>query len=341
MSAQSALSLVILAAGKGTRMKSKKAKVLHQVFYAPMLHHVLNAVKPLNAVQTVVIVGHQREEVESSIAGFAVTPCVQKEQLGTGHAVLCAESMLAGIRGTVMILCGDTPLILTETLEQMFAHHITHGGPLTVMTTILDNPTHYGRILADEVGHVRAIVEEKDATPEQKKIKEINAGIYCVDADFLFTTLKKIGINNSQGEVYLTDIVEIATAQNVPVAKYVTSLSQNVLGVNSRIELAEAHNELQMRRNRVLMLKGVSMINSSSISIAPDVKIGQDTVLYPNVHITGNSFIGKNCILENGAILKDCAIGDNVYVGAYSYLERCNVEAGKTIAPQTLLREKQ
>lgn len=337
VSDQSVLSIIILAAGKGTRMKSEKAKVLHEVFYAPMLHHVLTAVMPLRADKTFAVIGHQRDEVERSIAGFDVVLCIQEEQLGTGHAVLCTEQLIGRKKGTVMILCGDTPLIQSETLEQMYRKHLAHGGPLTVMTTVLEYPTNYGRIISNDAGHVLAIVEEKDASPEQKEIREINTGIYCVDADFLFQTLKGVGCENSQGEMYLTDIVSIATGKKYPVEKYMTSRPQDVLGVNSRIELAEAHKELQMRRNRQLMLAGITMHDPASISIAPEVTLGQDVILYPGVHLTGHSVIGKNCILENGAIIKDSALSENVHVGAYSYLEGCTLAAGTVIAPHTLL----
>lgn len=340
MSDQSALSLLILAAGKGTRMKSEKAKVLHQVFFAPMLHHVLWAVKPLCADKTVAIIGHQRNEVERSIACFDIDLCIQEEQLGTGHAVLCAEQLIDSKKGTVMILCGDTPLIQSETLVQMYRKHLAHGGPLTVMTTVLEKPTNYGRIISNDAGHVLSIVEEKDASPEQKKIREINAGIYCVDAEFLFTTLKTVGTNNSQGEVYLTDIVSIAVSQNLSVEKYMTLLPWEVLGVNSRIELAEAHKELQLRRNRQLMLEGITMHDPATTSIAPEVSLGRDVIIYPGVHLSGYSVIGKSCILENGAIVKDSELGENVCVGAYCYLTGCSIEAGRAIAPHTLLLQR-
>ncbi len=340
VSDQSALSILILAAGKGTRMKSEKAKVLHQVFYAPMLHHVLRAVQPLCADKIVAIIGHQRDEVEQAISCFDIDLCIQEEQLGTGHAVLCAEKLIDSKKSTVMILCGDTPLIQSETLEQMYRKHLAHGGPLTIMTTLLENPANYGRIISNETGHVLSIVEEKDASPEQKKIREINAGIYCVNADFLFTTLKKVGTDNSQGEVYLTDIVSLAVGQKHSVEKYMTSLPLDVLGVNSRIELAEAHKELQMRRNRQLMLEGISMHDPATTSIAPEVSIGQDVNIYPGVHLSGHSVIGKNCTLENGAIIKDSQLGENVHVGAYSYLDGSSIEAGTFIAPHTLFRHK-
>lgn len=336
MSDLAKLFLIILAAGKGTRMKSEKAKVLHQTFYSTMLNHVLTAVKPLQADMTIAILGHQRDEVERCLDGLDVISCVQHEQLGTGHAVLCAEPILKDKVGTVMILCGDTPLIQSETLLHMYQKHLSHDGPVTIMTAILDNPVNYGRIISDEAGKVLSIVEEKDATPEQKKICEINAGIYCVDADFLFTTLKKVDRDNSQGEIYLTDIVSISVGMNYSVAKYMTSHPQDVLGVNSRIELAEAHKELQMRRNRQLMLAGVTMLDPVTTSVAPEVKIGQDVLLYPSVHLTGHSDIDRNCILENGVIVKDSLLGKGVHIGAYSYLDGCIVKAGSTIAPHTV-----
>lgn len=330
-------SLIILAAGKGTRMKSEKAKVLHQAFYSPMLHHVLTAVQPLQADKTVAIIGHQRDEVERCLAGFDVISCIQHEQLGTGHAVLCAESILRDKIGTVMILCGDTPLIQSETLLHMYQKHLSHGGPVTIMTTFLDNPAHYGRIISDDAGRVLAIVEEKDATPEQKKIREINAGIYCVEADFLFKMLKKVDRSNSQGEVYLTDIVSLSVGMRYSVAQYRTSHSQDVLGVNSRVELAEAHTELRMRRNRQLMLAGVTMLDPATTSVAPGVKVAQDVLLYPGVHLAGHSVIEKNCILENGVIVKDSLLGKDVHVGAYGCLDGCTVQAGTTIAPHAVL----
>ena len=206
------LSTIILAAGKGTRMKSEKAKVLHELFFAPMIHHVLNALTGLDRAKDVVIVGHQRDKVMASLENFDVEFSVQEEQLGTGHAVLAAENHLAGSGDAIMILCGDTPLIQTETLQAMYAHHQKSNTPLTVMTTHLTNPTNYGRIISDESGNVLSIVEEKDATDEEREITEINAGIYCADESFLFSALKEVGTNNSQGEVYLTDIVAIAVA---------------------------------------------------------------------------------------------------------------------------------
>lgn len=333
--AHTTLSLVVLAAGKGTRMKSNKAKVLHELFYAPMLHHVLKAVSPLQPAKTVVVVGHQRQEVEESLAEFSVDTVIQKEQLGTGHAVLCTEPLLGDMKGTVMILCGDTPLIRSETLEAMINEHQSHQSVLTVMTTFLDNPTNYGRVICDFDDMVISIVEEKDASPDQKEIEEINAGIYCVDAEFLFANLLSIGTDNSQGEVYLTDIVSLAVREGHRVHKFINPVPRDVLGVNSRIELAEAQHELQMRRNRALMLNGVGMLSPETTLVSPQASIDQDVTLHPGVQVSGESSISTGCIIETGALLHNVNLGANCRIGAYSCLEGCILQPDTVIPPHS------
>ncbi len=338
MTPPASLATVILAAGKGTRMKSNKAKVLHELFFAPMIHHVMYALAPLEFAKHVVVVGHQRELVEKSLDNFTVNFVVQEEQLGTGHAVLCTEEALKVKNTTVMILCGDTPLIQTETLRSMFSQHQQTKSVITVMTTFLDNPTNYGRIITDADNNVLSIVEEKDASPEVKEIQEINAGIYCVDGEFLFDSLKQVGTENAQGEVYLTDIVSIAVSQGLKVRKYTNPSPMDVLGVNSRIELAEAHRELQLRFNRKKMLAGVTMYSPETILISPMVSIGQDTIVHEGVAITGNSTIGNSCTLEHGAIVRNCTLADDVHIGANSFLENCTLSKNQVIAPHTVLK---
>lgn len=329
------LSLVVLAAGKGTRMKSNKAKVLHELFYAPMLHHVLKAVAPLHPAKTVVVIGHQGEKVEESLAEFSVDTVIQEEQLGTGHAVLCSEPLLREFTGTVMILCGDTPLIRSETLQAMAEEHESHNAVLTVMTTFLDNPTHYGRIICDIDDTVISIIEEKDASPEQKKIQEINAGIYCVDAAFLFSNLLSIGTDNSQGEVYLTDIVSLAVKEGHRVHKFINPVPQDILGVNSRVELAEAQHELQMRRNKALMLSGVGMLSPETTLVSPETTVGQDVTLHPGVQLSGESIVSAGCIIETGALLHNVTLAANCRIGAYSCLEGCSLLPETVIPPHT------
>ncbi len=327
------LSIIILAAGKGTRMKSDKAKVLHELFYAPMVHHVLNSVLPLQPAQTVVIVGHQQAAVTEALSSFDVSFVVQKEQLGTGHAVLIAENAISENAASVMILCGDTPLIQTATLQAMYSAHLRSKATLTLMTTVLDNPTNYGRILCDSSNRVRGIVEQKDANPEQLEICEINAGIYCVDKKWLFSALQGVGTDNSQGEVYLTDIVKLAVDNGLPVEKYPVANPMDVLGVNSRVELADAQNELQIRRNRALMLQGVTMHNPATISVSPDSSLDKDTILGPGVTLFEGCRIGHSCTIGQGVILKNCHIGDNAIIGPYSFLVDCTVAPNATLPP--------
>lgn len=325
---------LILAAGKGTRMKSSKAKVLHEVFLMPMLHHVLSAVGSSGIDQCAVIVGHQRERVIESIQGFPVSPVIQEEQLGTGHAVLCAREACAKAE-QVMILCGDTPLIRPETLQQMIDLHHQNSATVTLMTTLLDEPFGYGRILCDSQGQVIAIVEQKDATTEQLQIKEINAGIYLVDANFLFEALLQVGTDNSQGEVYLTDIVGIANRQGLKVLRFQHQHSIDVLGVNSRTELAQAHQELQLRRNLNLMAGGVTLYSPESTLVDPESTIGSDTIIHHGVRITGGCTIGEGCTIESGAVLSHCTIGDRAEIGANAVLHNSSIDEAEHVPPLT------
>ncbi len=242
------VNALILAAGKGTRMKSDKAKVLHEVLTAPMVHHVIDAVIPLHPARIVLVVGHQHEAVREALAGYNVTFALQQEQLGTGHAVLAARHLLPALDAQVLILCGDTPLIRTETLRAMLQDHAASGASLTIMTTELDNPTGYGRVLKGVDGGVHGIVEEKDASEAQRRIREINAGIYLVEVAFLFAALDQVGTNNAQGEMYLTDIVGLAVNAGVVVRTFRCADSEETLGVNSPTELALANARMQERR---------------------------------------------------------------------------------------------
>ncbi len=340
MQEQSPLAVIILGAGKGTRMKSDKAKVLHELFYAPMIHHVLNSVTTLGPQQTVVVVGHQHQEVMAALNGFDVEFGYQAQQLGTGHAVLCAEDHVKPDIDTVMILCGDTPLIRAKSLEDMIRTHNWSSATVTVMTTLLDDPINYGRIVCDDSGNVLAIVEEKDADENQKKINEINTGIYCVEKQFLFDTLKQVGTDNSQGEVYLTDIISLAVSGSHKVEKFVNPYVDDVLGVNSRLEMSQAHKELLMRRNTQLMFSGVTMIAPESISIDPQTVVGVDTTVHPGVHISGPSRIGSGCELGNGVILNNCSIGNNVRIGAYSCLDGAVISDNSALGPYTSTRNE-
>jgi bifunctional UDP-N-acetylglucosamine pyrophosphorylase/glucosamine-1-phosphate N-acetyltransferase len=335
-SMQPSIIAVVLAAGKGTRMKSAVAKVLHQVFFRPMIHHVLDAVRNTGVTRCAVIVGHQRQEVEQILLPYAVTTVVQDRQLGTGHAVLCAEQACAD-HGEVLILCGDTPLIRAETLQEMIRAHHEQQAVLTLMTTLVDEPFGYGRILNDPQGRILGIVEEKDATDEQRQIREINAGIYLVKRSFLFEALRQVGTNNAQGEVYLTDIVALANQQRLRVHTFIHPLAIDVLGVNSRVELAQAQATLQQRRNRELMLGGVTLESPETILVAADCCIGADTRLQANVRLSEGTIVGNGCLIESGSVLKQCRLGDHVIIGANSVLTNYRLDDGNRVAPLSFL----
>lgn len=327
------ITAIILAAGKGTRMKSSKAKVLHEIFFRPMIHHVMDAVRAAGIGKTVVVLGHQQNRVRECLKGYDYTPAVQQEQLGTGHAVLCAEE--ACNSDTIMILCGDTPLIRTETINAMIDHHNRMNSVLTLMTTMVPDPFGYGRIITNDNRQVTAIVEEKDADSDQRQIKEINAGIYLVDREFLFGTLGMVGSANSQGEVYLTDIVALAVNDGHTVNRFTHSEPIDVLGVNSRVELAQAHGELQRRRNIELMLSGVTMYNPETIHVAQGIEVGFDTVIHPGVQITGDSSVGIGCIIEHGVFLHNTRVGNNAIICAWSNLKNRTIEPSDYIPPRS------
>jgi len=320
MNKKSPLSIIILAAGKGTRMKSNKAKVLHEIFFHPMIHHVIEAVTSLQPEEITVVIGHQQEAVKESLKDSPIDYAVQKEQLGTGHAVLSAESAIKEDSGTILILYWDTPLLNSETLVNMTSRHFTSGAGLTLLTTLLDEPTNYGRIVTDKNDSVTRIVEQKDCTPEQLKICEINAGIYCVSKSFLFQALKKVGTQNSQGEIYLTDIVEIAVQEGLRVERYTASHPLDVLGVNSRVELAQAQLELQTRQNHKLMMAGVTLCSPETTLISGNSSIGMDSTISSGVEISGASMVGKGCTVGQGVIIRNCTIGDNSTIAPYCCL---------------------
>ena len=221
----------------------------------------------------------------------------------------------------------------------MYASHLQNGAAITLMTTLLDNPSNYGRIISDDSSRITAIVEEKDATAEQKRIKEINAGIYCVDRDFLFTALRQVGTNNSQGEVYLTDIVAIGVNSGKRVVKFSTSFGLDVLGVNSRVELAQAHDELRGRRNLEVMMQGVTMQSPATITVSPGSSVGRDTLLSAGAQLLGRCRIGERCTIGYGALLTDCSVGDGAEIHPYCILQGCRVEDGEVVAPHTVRTE--
>ena len=284
------LETLILAAGKGTRMKSKLPKVLHKVGGKPMLQHVIDAARKAGSSREVVVIGAGAELVEKTISGVEFV--LQEEQLGTGHAVLSAEKNFAESKGTVLILCGDTPLLTGELLKNFVANHEGSTCAATVLTAKMPDPAGYGRIIRDTDGTFKKIVEDKDATDLEKKISEVNAGVYCFDVQKLFGALDKVNNDNAQGEYYLPDVLPILMEAGEQIGAFRAQYADETLGINSRVQLAAADRSLRMRKERELMDLGVTIIDPNTTFIDVDVQIGQDTIIYPNTYLEGNTVIG-------------------------------------------------
>jgi bifunctional UDP-N-acetylglucosamine pyrophosphorylase/glucosamine-1-phosphate N-acetyltransferase len=333
------VAAIILAAGKGTRMKSNLLKVMHPLGERPMISWPVQAAKAAGAGRIALVVGHQAEKVrELFAADTGITFAVQAEQLGTGHAAAAAREALSGFSGTVFILCGDVPLLRPETLLAMLASHEERGAAVTVLTTHFDDPYGYGRVVKREGGRICRIVEEKDATPEERDITEVNSGIYCVEAEFLFRSLSGLKNDNAQGEYYLTDIVKTAADENRLCLAFATGDAAEVMGVNDRVQLASAAAILRSRINRELMLSGVTLIDPATAYIEAGVEIGADTVIAPNVQISGSTVIGTECTVEANVIIRDCRIGSGVTIKAGSVLTEAEVGADAAIGPMAHLR---
>ena len=330
------LKALILAAGKGTRMKSDLPKVIHKVNGIPMVKKILNELEKLETEENILILGHKKEEVLKKLGD--VKYVVQEEQLGTGHAIMQAYELLKDYDGDVMILCGDTPLLRYETLKEMYEAHKKSGVATTILTSIYDNPFGYGRIVK-EGDKVKAIVEEKEADEETKKIKEVNAGVYCCNAKELFEALKKVTNNNEKGEFYLTDIVGIQVGEGKTVASFVLADNEEILGVNSKVELAQASKVLRERKNISLMEEGVILIDPAATYIEETVKIGKDTVIYPTVTLQGNTVIGENCEIIGCTRIIDSTLGNNIRIES-SVIEESIVDDKVTMGPFAHLRPK-
>ena len=330
---------VVLAAGKGTRMKSGLIKVLHPVAGLPMIAWPVGAAREAGSDAIVLVIGHQASAVQGAFRGAADISCaMQEEQLGTGHAVACALETLTGFRGTVLILCGDTPLLRAETLKNMLALHLENQAAVTVLTALLDNPYGYGRVVRDASGMVGRIVEQKDADPEEQNIREINSGIYCMDSDFLFNNIRGIGNNNAQGEYYLTDLISIAVSKGLTCQAIQTDDSDEIMGVNDRVQLSDAGRILRRRINNTHMLSGVSIIDPETTYIDQGVTIGSDTTIHPGCQIGGGTVIGEGCLIEGGVSISNCRIGDDCHIKAASVLENSELGEDVAVGPMAHLR---
>ena len=312
---------VILAAGKGTRMKSDLPKVLHPIYSKPLLGYVLDAISATGLVdESIVIVGHGAEQVETFVKNYTNNAnCVlQYPQRGTGDAVAKSKDILENFQGTVLVVCGDTPLIETETIIDFINFHKNNKSALTVMSAIFDNPTNYGRIVRNLDNSLKCITEEKDASPEVKQIKEINAGIYCFEKELIFPLFNDLKCNNAQGEYYLTDIVAASIDKGLKTSAYILQNNDEIFGINSKLNLSEAIKILNKRTNSRLMTEGVTIVDPDTAYISPDTVIGRDTIIFPNVYISGKNTIGSNCKIGPFAHIRDnVQIGDNVRIGNF------------------------
>ena len=331
------VTAVLLAAGQGTRMKSDLPKVLHPLCGKPMLWHVFEALKQAATEKPVVIVGHGAEAVKKYLSDDA--ECVlQEPQLGTGHATMQAESLLRGKTDYVIVTYADMPLLRGETFRRLLETQRLNPGPLSLLTVIADDPRGFGRIVRKADGTVEAIVEEYVATPEQQRIKELNVGAYCFNADWLWDALHRIQKNPKKGEYYLTDIVEIAVKDDLPVQAVVHDDFIETIGINSRVHLSEAESALRMRINREHMLSGVSMMDPASTYIEVGVKIGRDTTILPNTYLHGNTEIGESNMIGPNTIIRDSKIGNHCKV-LVSVLEGAVIEDEVDIGPFARLRK--
>ncbi|MBW4056580.1 MAG: bifunctional UDP-N-acetylglucosamine diphosphorylase/glucosamine-1-phosphate N-acetyltransferase GlmU [Proteobacteria bacterium] len=333
------LASIVLAAGKGTRMKSGLIKVLHPVAGLPMIAWPVAAARDAGSDPIVLVIGHQATAVQGIFRGAADIRCaMQEEQLGTGHAVACALDALAGFHGTILILCGDTPLLRSETLKTMLSFHRDNQAAITVLTALVEDPYGYGRVVRDNSGRVTRIVEQKDADPEEQEIREINSGIYCMDSDFLFNNIRGIGNDNAQGEYYLTDLLAIAVRKELNCLALPAADAEEIMGVNDRVQLAEAAGILRRRINRDHMLNGVSMIDPDRTYIDHGVTIGADTTIHPGCRIGGGTVIGEGCEIEGEVSISGCRIGDDCHIKAASVLEDSELGEDVAIGPMAHLR---
>lgn len=327
---------IILAAGKGTRMKSKLYKVLHRLCGKTMVDHVLTAVEKANMDNVVTVVGFGADAVRENL-GERTQYAVQQQQLGTGHAVLQAEKLLGSLDGMTMVVSGDTPLFTTKTFEDLFTYHENKKAKATILTSKAPDPTGYGRIIRNDLGIVEKIVEQKDATREEQAIDEINTGVYVFDNRALFDALHKLTNDNAQGEYYLTDVIEILKSEGETIAAYKMDDFDESMGVNDRIALARATKIMRTRINRQHMMNGISMIDPEQTYIDADVKIGSDTIIEPGVQLKGHTVIGSDCYIGANSEIRDAVLHDHVTVTS-SLIEESEMMDHSDIGPNSHLR---
>jgi len=332
------LHIVILAAGKGRRMHSRRPKVLHRIGGRTLIEHVLHRARSLAATSLTVVVGHLAEQVEAALAAETDLRIVrQVEQLGTAHALLQTEPLLRAASGTLLLLSGDVPLLRSATLERLLETHRGSGAAATVLTAMADRPYGYGRILRSE-GRLARIVEERDASPAERAVKEINAGVYTFEIEPLFPSLKKIAAGNAQREYYLTDLVSVYRRRHLAVETEVLGGTTEIRGINSRTELAEVAALVRQGKNEELMGAGVTIVDPVTTYIDEDVTVGMDTVIHPGVILEGRTAIGAACEIHAGVRIVDSTVGDRVVVNNYCVITGSTIAAGARVGPFAHLR---
>lgn len=331
-----------MAAGLGTRMKSQRAKVLHELGGSPLIAHVVRAAQALDPKTILVVVGHQAEEVEQAVlaqAGQLASFAIQAKQRGTGDAVESARRQLENSDSLVLVLSGDVPLIKVETLRKFIEHHYHAGADCSILSVRLENPTGYGRIIRDESGAFQKIVEQRDATDDERHVREINSGIYCFDSKELFRALRSVEPANDQGEYYLTDVAEIIVRNGGAVSIFLHHDAREVSGINTRAELAEFENLIRRTAIRKLMIdSGVTFIDPSHAYISAEAEIGRDSIIYPNVTIEGKTVIGAGCVIRSGVRITNSRLGEAVTIKDHSIIVDSQIESNCAVGPFAHLR---
>ena len=332
------LYVAVLAAGKGTRMRSSRPKVLHSAAGLPLIEHVLRTADTLGPRAVVIVVGHQAGQLQEALAKrLGLRFAVQEPQLGTGHALLQTEPALKGAKGTLLLLSGDVPLLRRETLQRLVRTHEECSAAATVLTAVVQNPDGYGRIVR-ESGRVVAIVEHKDASPHERTITEINSGVYAFDLAPLFSALRSIGSSNAQNEYYLPDLVRIYRSRGLPVETVTVDGADEILGVNSRKELAHVATILNSRKNDELMAAGVTLVDPATAYIGADVSVGPDTVIHPGVFLEGATRIGSGCEIHSGVRLVNSSVDDKATIYNFCVIIDSHIAGGAQVGPFAHLR---
>lgn len=329
---------VVLAAGKGTRLRSDLAKILHRAGGRPLVEHVVRTCQSLQPAEIVVIVGHQAEAVSAVVTPLSAKPVLQEPQNGTGHAMQVARAAIGSSAKYAIVVPGDAPLIRSETLAALVETHLSGNAAATILTAEMKDPTGYGRIVRGPDGSVAAIVEQKAATPAQREIREINSSAYCFTLEKLWPSLEQLRPENVHRELYLTDAIALLNQRGEKVLAYLAGDAQEVIGCNTRVELADADRIFRQRKAVALMESGVTIYLPETVLIDPDVQVGQDTIIEPGVQLLGDTRIGARCTIRTGSILLNSVLADDVTIEAHSSTEKAVLARNASIGPFARLR---